>query len=126
MRKVLIIEDQPALRKLIRTTLEFEAFELHEAADGTQGLHLAMQLRPDLVLLDVMMPGDLDGYLVCEKIKATPQLKHTKVVFLTARAQKADLAEGNRVGCDAYLVKPFSPLKLILLCEQLLKASAPI
>ncbi|MDP1045119.1 response regulator, partial [Klebsiella pneumoniae] len=67
MKRVLIVEDQADIRKLIHMTLEFEAYEIHEAADGVTGLRLARALRPDLMLLDVMMPGELDGLQVCQR-----------------------------------------------------------
>lgn len=124
MRKLLVVEDQPDIRNLIRATLEYEDYELHEAEDGASGLHKARALRPALMLLDVMMPGELDGIQVCERIKHDSATKHIKVVLLTARGQKTDLQTGQAAGCDAYLVKPFSPLQLIETVEQLLSADA--
>ena len=111
--RLLIVEDQPDIRKLIRMTLEFEGYDLLEAENGADGLRLAQTARPTIMLLDVMMPGELDGYQVCERVKKDPELAGTKVVLLTARGQAADLETGKRVGADAYLVKPFSPLELI-------------
>lgn len=123
-RKILIVEDQTDLRKLVRMTLEFGDVEIHEAENGAEGLRLAGELRPDLVLLDVMMPGALDGYQVCQRIKADPRLEGVKVVLLTARGQQTDLEHGRKVGCDAYLVKPFSPLELIDKVEELIAVNA--
>ncbi len=123
-RKILIVEDQTDLRKLVRMTLEFGDVEIHEAENGAEGLRLAGALRPDLVLLDVMMPGALDGYQVCQRIKADPRLKGVKVVLLTARGQQTDLEHGQKVGSDAYLVKPFSPLELIDKVEELIAVGA--
>ena len=117
---VLIVEDQKDIRSLIHTTLEFEDFDLHEADNGVDGLRLAQNLRPDIVLLDVMMPGELDGYQVCRKIKADRTLSMTRIVLLTARGQQTDIDEGRRAGADHYLVKPFSPLALIDEIEALL------
>ncbi|MFO1318423.1 MAG: response regulator [Burkholderiales bacterium] len=123
-RKILIVEDQADLRKLVRMTLEFGGVEIHEAADGATGLHMAQSLKPDLVLLDVMMPGELDGYQVCERIKTDKSLAGVKVVLLTARGQQTDLDQGRKAGCDAYLVKPFSPLELIDKVEELTARAA--
>lgn len=111
MKKILIVEDHADIRRLIRMTLEFDAYEIFEAADGAAGLFLAEQVKPDLVLLDVMMPGVLDGLEVCRLFKAqdTPPC----VLLLTARGRSEDLEAGLRAGADAYLVKPFSPLQLI-------------
>ena len=75
MKKILIVEDQPDIRKLIRMTLEFEDHEIHEATDGAFGLRMASAVGPDLMLLDVMMPGELDGLQACQRIKADPKLK---------------------------------------------------
>ena len=119
MKKILIVEDQPDIRKLIRMTLEFEDYEIHEAADGAFGLRLASAVGPDLVLLDVMMPGELDGLQVCQRIKSDPRLAHIKVVLLTARGQARDREAGQQSGADDYLVKPFSPLQLIETIERL-------
>ena len=119
MKKILIVEDQPDIRKLIRMTLEFEDYEIHEAADGAFGLRMASAVGPDLVLLDVMMPGELDGLQVCQRIKSDPKLAGLKVVLLTARGQARDRDAGQLAGADDYLVKPFSPLQLIETIERL-------
>lgn len=123
MKRVLIVEDQADIRKLIRMTLEFEAYEIHEAADGAQGLRLARALKPDVVLLDVMMPGELDGLQVCQAIKADAATRDMKVVLLTARGQARDREAGQLAGADEYLVKPFSPLQLIDTIERLTLAA---
>lgn len=119
-RNALIVDDQPDIRKLILMTMESEEFELHEADNGVDALRIAQNLRPSVILLDVMMPGGLDGYQVCEKIKADAQLKSTtKVILLTARGQRTDIERGQAVGCDAYLIKPFSPIELLDTVDRL-------
>ena len=119
-RSVLIVDDQPDIRKLIIMTMESEDFTLHETDNGVDALRLAQNLRPAVVLLDVMMPGGLDGYQVCEKIKSDDALKSTtKVILLTARGQRTDVERGQSVGCDAYLVKPFSPIELLDTVDRL-------
>ncbi len=123
MKRVLIVEDQSDIRKLIRMTLEFEDYEIHEAADGAFGLSMVQAVRPDLVLLDVMMPGELDGLQVCQRIKADPALQHVKVVLLTARGQARDREAGTAAQADEYLVKPFSPLQLIETIERLMTSA---
>jgi two-component system, OmpR family, phosphate regulon response regulator PhoB len=123
MKRVLIVEDQPDIRKLIRMTLEFEDYEIHEAADGAYGLNLARATRPDIVLLDVMMPGELDGLQVCQSLKGDAATRHIKVVLLTARGQARDREAGQQAGADEYLVKPFSPLQLIETIERLLQTA---
>ena len=122
MIRVLIVEDQADIRKLIRMTLEFEPYEIHEAANGTDGLQMAIEVQPDLILLDVMMPGELDGLQVCTRVRALPALQATRVVLLTARGQTQDRDAGQKAGADEYLIKPFSPLQLIETIERLMPA----
>ena len=112
-KRVLIVDDQGELRKLVRMTLEFGGYELHEAGYGVKALELATVIKPDLVILDVMMPGEINGYEVCEQLKSGSLEKVPYVILLTARGQHSDLQEGERVGADEYLIKPFSPLQLI-------------
>lgn len=122
-RKALIVDDQPDIRKLIVLTMESEDFDIHEASNGEEAWRMAQALRPHIMLLDVMMPGSLDGYQVCEKIKADPELQTTiKVILLTARGQRTDVERGQAVGCDAYLVKPFSPLEMLDTVDRLVGA----
>lgn len=112
-KRILIVDDQGELRKLVRMTLEFGDYELHEAEDGDRALELIKVVKPDVVILDVMMPGEVDGYQVCEQIKSNGETASPYVILLTARGQKSDLEKGEKAGADAYLVKPFSPLELI-------------
>lgn len=113
MKKILTIDDQADIRKLIRMTLEFENYDIHEAADGETGLALAATLQPDVVLLDVMMPGAIDGLEACRRLRNDPALSGVHVILLSARGQARDREAGLQAGADAYLVKPFSPLQLI-------------
>jgi two-component system phosphate regulon response regulator PhoB len=110
-KKILIVDDQGELRTLVRMTLEFGDYELHEAEDGERAVNLSTSIKPDLVILDVMMPGEIDGFQACEALKKSDAPPY--VMLLTARGQKSDIEEGERVGADSYLVKPFSPLELI-------------
>lgn len=121
MKKILIVEDHADIRRLIRMTLEFDDYEIFEATDGASGFAMAQQIEPDLVLLDVMMPGELDGLDVCHLLKAssTPAI----VLLLTARGRSEDLAAGLEAGAEGYLVKPFSPLQLIGNINELLEAA---
>jgi len=119
MRKILLVDDHADIRRLIRMTLEFEDYEIHEAADGESALRVARQVRPDFVLTDVMMPGPVDGLEVCRRIKADPDLRDTHVMVVSARGQARDREAGMQAGADTYLVKPFSPLQLIDSLSQL-------
>lgn len=121
---ILVVEDQADIRQLIRMTLEFGPYEVHEAENGESGWRMVQALGPDLVLLDVTMPGSLDGYQVCQKVKVERSLQHIPVVMLTARGRPADLAMGRQAGANAYLAKPFSPLELIDTVDKLLTEAA--
>jgi DNA-binding response OmpR family regulator len=90
-----------------------EDFDLLEAEDGLTALDMVRQHRPDVVLLDVMMQGGLDGLQVLEKIRADPRLKHTRVILVSAKGQVSDYDLGMQMGANAYFVKPFSPLQLL-------------
>lgn len=124
-QKVLIIEDQAEIRHLIRVTLSVGQYEVHEADNGVAGLALAKSVKPDLVLLDVMMPGELGGFDVCERIKADPELNGVMVMMLTALGQVSDIDTARDVGADAYWVKPFSPAELLDQIEILLPPVTP-
>ena len=120
MSRILVIEDQSDIRRLIRWALEEEAYELQEASTGALGLAAAQANRPDLVLLDWMMPGGMDGLDVCRAFRADPTLAAVKIVMLTARATPADQRAGQESGADDYLVKPFSPRVLVDTIHSLL------
>ncbi len=119
MKKILIVEDHADIRRLIRMTLEFEHCEIHEAADAPAGWDMVRALQPDAVLLDLMMPGALNGLDLCRAIKADPQLRRVPVLMLTARGGSADREAGLLAGADAYMVKPFSPMQLLERLGQL-------
>ncbi|MEO3691937.1 response regulator transcription factor [Roseateles paludis] len=120
MKKVLIVEDQDDIRELIRVTLEFENFELGEAANGESALAQAKAQRPDLILLDVMMPGGMDGIEVCRRVRGDSGLRKAKIVMLSAKGQQADRAAGYSAGADDYLTKPFSPLELLQVVNKMI------
>ena len=112
MKTVLIADDEPPLRTLVRVTLESDQYRIVEASNGPQTLEMVKREHPDLVLLDIMMPG-LDGFEVCRQIKTDPTTKSTVVVILTARNYPQDRRRGMTMGADDYLKKPFSPLALL-------------
>lgn len=123
-RRVLIVEDQADIRRLIRLTLELEDCEIHEAIDGEQGWRLAQALHPDIVLLDRMMPR-MDGLALCRLLRSDPVMARRPVVMLTARSAAADREAGLQAGVTHYLVKPFSPMDLLQLVDSLWQADAP-
>lgn len=121
MRSVLIVEDQLEIRELIRITLEFDNYKIEEAATGPEGLAQAFDMKPDLMLLDVMMPGGMDGVEVCKRVRANPALRKTKIIMLSAKSQATDRAAGKTAGADEYLTKPFSPLELAEVIQRVLR-----
>jgi CheY-like chemotaxis protein len=117
---ILIVDDQLELRNLILLTLDGNDYELHTANDGQQALTMAKQLHPDLMILDVMMPGNFDGYEVCKELKTNSSLKDIYIILLTARGQQADNKKGFDAGANSYIVKPFSPLELASIVKEAL------
>jgi DNA-binding response OmpR family regulator len=120
VKRILIVDDQEDIRELVRMTLEMDGYEVHEAGDGDAGLRLAEKVSPDLMLLDVMMPGRLDGLGVCRTVKADLARKRMKVVMLSARGQRSDHEAGLQAGADAYLAKPFSPRQLLQVISRVI------
>lgn len=116
-QKLLIVDDIGQLRKLVRYTVGYGLYQVHEAANGVEGLEKARAVVPDVMILDVMMP-DMSGFEVCAAVKQDPRLKSVFVVLLSARGQPADLEEGKRAGADAYVVKPFQPQELLEIIES--------
>lgn len=118
-RRILAVDDDPVIQRLLRVNLEMEDYEVAVASDGVEALEQVRAFRPDLVLLDVMMPVK-DGWQVCVEMKGDPDLAEIPVVFLSARAQEADVERGAHLGADAYVTKPFDPLELLALVARLL------
>lgn len=110
-KHVLVVDDEPDVLLLCRVNLEFEGYEVSTAPDGEAGLEACRELRPDVVLLDVMMPK-MDGWQVLEAIKDDEELAHIPVVMLTAKVQDEDQIRGWSAGAAEYITKPFSPLSL--------------
>lgn len=120
-RRVLVIDDQADIRLMCRVNLALEGFDVIEAGDGESGLRMIRETSPDLVLLDVMMPG-LDGWQVLETAKADPKTSAIPVVMLTARVQREDEIRGWSSGASDYLSKPFNPSTLTDVVKRTLAA----
>jgi DNA-binding response OmpR family regulator len=121
MTRVLVIDDEAPIRLLCRVNLEAEGMQVSEAGDGPGGLDLARAQRPDVILLDVMMPG-LDGWRVAEMLLDDPVTSDIPIVFLTARADVRDRARGIDLGGLEYITKPFNPVELATLVRSVLAA----
>lgn len=122
---MLIVDDNGDLRRLLRLTFGYGKYKIFEAENGRDALNLAIRENPDVILLDIMMPGELDGLQVCRMIKASEDLKHCCVILLTARGQKSDYDKGEEAGADFYITKPFSPVDLIEVIESKRFMEAP-
>jgi DNA-binding response OmpR family regulator len=115
---VLVVDDEPSIVEVVRVTLEDDRVRVVVAGDGAEALAAAGTERPDLILLDVNLP-DLSGLEVCRRLRADARTQDTKIVMLTAAAQREDVERGRAVGADEYLTKPFSPVRLLTLVDTL-------
>jgi DNA-binding response OmpR family regulator len=116
---VLVIDDEHSIRMLCRINLAASGIDVLEAVDGENGIEVARSERPDLILLDVMMPG-LDGWEVARRLSQDPVTSEIPIVFLTARAGQEDRARGEQVGGVGYVVKPFDPVEIGGVVEDVL------
>ncbi len=122
MKKILIVDDEKDLVEIIRLGLEPLGYQVFEAYDGQEGLEKARQIKPDIIILDLMLPK-IDGYQVCRMLKFDINYKQIPVILLTARASKKDIAMGAEAGADAFITKPFKHEVLKEKIEELLKGS---
>lgn len=125
MAKILIIDDEEDIRTLLEYNLKKEGFEVSTAENGEKGIELAKSFGPDLVVLDVMMPG-MDGIEVCEKIRSTPKIKNVLICFLTARNEDYSQIAGLEAGADDYVSKPIKPKVLVSRLNALLRRTASV
>lgn len=116
--RVLVVDDDLVIRQLIGINLELEGFEVHMAADGEEALRQAVEVMPDVVVLDVMMPR-LDGLQVARRLREDARTQGMRLVLVSARAQAADLQRGEDMGVDAYVTKPFEPDELVSVVRRL-------
>lgn len=110
--KVLLVDDESGIRRILRIFLEVEGFSVLEAVNATQAFQVLEEEKPDVVILDVILFGTT-GFEICEKIKADPKTKSTYVILFTALTKDSDVAEGERVGADLYLMKPLNPKDIV-------------
>ncbi|MBN1595692.1 response regulator [candidate division FCPU426 bacterium] len=110
-KRILVVEDEPDIALLITRSLDIKKYQIIQATTGAQSLQILETLQPDLILLDIMMP-DINGFEICRRIKAQPQLKDIPVVFLTVRNSEKDIELGREMGAAAYFTKPFDPFVL--------------
>jgi two-component system alkaline phosphatase synthesis response regulator PhoP len=120
MVKILVAEDERDIRELISYTLMFAGYEIVQASNGAVAVDLAVQEKPDLILMDVRMPR-MTGYQACEALKQRPETKDTPVIFLSAKGQESEIQQGLGVGAVKYILKPFAPDELTSQVESVLK-----
>jgi len=118
-KKILIVDDEQHVVDVVKMRLEVSGYEVIAAYDGQEGLRMARDEKPDLIILDVMLPK-IDGYKICRMIKFDPKYKHTPIIMFTARAQESDMQLSKEVGADSYLTKPFEPKILMGKIKELL------
>lgn len=121
-KKILAVDDDKFIVMVIRVNLEFEGYEVVEAYDGVQALEMIESEKPDLVVLDIMMP-EMNGWDVLSRIRENPETEDLPVIMLTALAQDRDIEEATLRGADVYLTKPFEPEELILTVKRMLAMS---
>jgi two-component system alkaline phosphatase synthesis response regulator PhoP len=117
--KILIVDDEPNIVLPLQFLMEQNNFEVYVASSGEEAIEKIMQFTPDLILLDIMLPG-IDGYEVCEIVRLNPKWKHTKIIFLTAKGRDVDVAKGLVLGADEYIIKPFANSEVVDKVKELL------
>jgi two-component system, OmpR family, alkaline phosphatase synthesis response regulator PhoP len=121
--KILVVDDEADIRELVRLNLTREGYEVSDCESGEQALSLSRSKGPDLVVLDLMLPG-IDGLEVCKRLKADPKTAQIPIVILTAKGEEADVVAGLEVGADDYVAKPFSGKVLVARVRRLLRKAA--
>src|SRR5258706_5658822 len=121
-KKILVVEDEPDIRKLVHYNLAQERFQPIEAEDGEKALKLLQRETPNLIILDLMLPG-LSGLELCKRVRERPEAASVPISMLTAKASEADRVVGLEMGADDYLVKPFSPRELVARVKAILRRS---
>jgi DNA-binding response OmpR family regulator len=122
--RILLIEDDADISELVQYNLEREGFKVYTSADGEAGFNLARQVRPDLIILDLMLPS-LDGLSVCRRLRTDGLTKDTRIVMLTAKGEESDVVVGLEMGADDYVTKPFSPRELVARIRAVLRRPLP-
>jgi DNA-binding response OmpR family regulator len=111
-KEILIVDDEPSIVVPVQFLMQQQGYNVLVAEDGHDALDMIYKYQPDLVLLDIMLPG-IDGYEVCEIVRLNPKLRDVKIIFLTAKGREVEIAKGLALGADDYITKPFSNAELI-------------
>lgn len=119
-KRILVVDDETQLVEMLKMRLEASGYQVLSAYDGQEALDMARKEKPDLIILDLMLPK-IDGYKVCRMLKFDEKYKNIPIILFSARAQEADIKLGKEVGADAYITKPFDPPSLLGKIKELLK-----
>jgi len=118
MKKILIVDDDAGIRELVDTTLKSDDYHILHAESGQECIEIAGAEKPDLIIMDIMMPGGMNGFEATRIIKNDPETRGSAIIILSGRAQETERERGFEVGADDFFVKPFSPLALIKKVEE--------
>jgi DNA-binding response OmpR family regulator len=119
-KEILIVDDEPSIVVPVQFLMQQQGYDVLVAEDGHDALDMIYKYQPDLVLLDIMLPG-IDGYEVCEIVRLNPKLRDVKIIFLTAKGREVEIAKGLALGADAYITKPFSNAELVAKVKSVLE-----
>jgi DNA-binding response OmpR family regulator len=124
-KEILIVDDEPSIVVPIQFLMEQQGFSVLVAENGEDALDAIYKYKPDLILLDIMLPR-IDGYEVCEIVRLNPEYRKIKIIFLTAKGREVEIAKGLALGADAYITKPFSNTELVAKVKELLNQTDEI
>jgi DNA-binding response OmpR family regulator len=119
MHRILIVDDEPNIVLALELLMKKEGYEVHAVADGERAVQAAKELRPDVILLDIMMPK-MDGYEVCQSIRSDALLKDVSIIMLTAKGREVEREKGLALGADHYITKPFSTRQVVMKVREIL------
>ena len=119
-KEILIVDDEPGIVVPVQFLMEQQGYNVMTANRGEDALDLIYQYKPDLVLLDIMLPG-IDGYEVCDIVRLNPDYRNVKIVFFTAKGREVEIAKGLALGADAYITNPYSNAELVAKVKELLE-----
>ncbi len=122
--RILVVEDEESILDVLTQALKRQGYEVYSALDGDKALDLASLLKPDIVILDIMLP-EMDGWEVCRRLKSSPETLKIPIIMLTARREEKDVVEGLNIGADDYVKKPFSLAELLARIKAILKRTSP-
>ena len=123
MHRILIVDDEPNIVLALELLMKKEGYEVHTVDDGERAVQAAKELRPDLILLDIMMPK-MDGYEVCQSIRSDALLKDVSIIMLTAKGREVEREKGMALGADHYITKPLSTRQVVMKVREILTAKS--